>query len=335
MSVISELKDIGERDGRIGYFDVTEDLERILPGPGEEERNKSRLNKIITGEKRPASHTAKEASAKLISNIGLPLLAGFLKGGTIASKGAKGLKAINEASEGVKGIKGTSALIKNALNAGKEAVKETGKNVAEKKARQKGKGLLTRLLTAGLDSGKEELENMAARSNLHNIQIAEKALTKYAPDLPEEMVKRYAREKGAKTFVGTMGANLAGERAANGPFIDDGDLDKKSGERNEDLRSFDPRLEIGAGRKTLQFFKSLIDMDDLDPRKYPMDLINNLIIQTNADADVWNKDQIDALGDDEKIKLVKDVMKGKYNDFEDVAQIMADNYELLTNMEEK
>lgn len=335
-AVINELKSIKDRDGKLGYLDLTEDLERILPGASEEERNRSRLNKIITGESRPISHTVKEGTAWTMSNIGLPLLAGFLKGGTIASKGAKGLKAINEASEGVKGVKGTSALIKNALTVGKEAVKETGKNVAEKKAQQKGKGLFTRLLTTGLDSGKEELENMAARSNLHNIQIAEKALTKYAPDLPAEMVKKYAKEQGAKAGAGTLGTVIGGGRIANMADLDYGKYNKRSGDEDDDsLRAFDPRLEIGRGRKTLQFFKSLIDMDGLDPRKYPMDLINNLIIQTNADAGIWNKKQLDSLGDDEKIKLVKDVMKGKYNDFEDVAQIMADNYELLTNMEEK
>lgn len=335
-TIVDELKAIKDRDGWTGYLDINEDLEHILPGASEEERNMSRLNKVITGESRPASHTAKEGVAWFLANVGLPLGTGAAKGASVASKGAKGLKAINEAAKGADAISGTGALINNALKVGKKAVKKTGKEVAKKKAERQGGSLISRLLKAGMQSGTEEIQHRAAKRSLSDVKTASKALNKYAPDLPMEMVNKLAKEEGAKAGAITLGANLTGERVANG-LPDSGELGKDAYQKDEDLRSFDPRLEMGKGRKTLQFIKSLIDMDNLDPRKYPMDLIDNLITQTNAETGKWNKNQLDKLGDDEKIKLVKDVMKGKYNDLdsENLDQIMLDNYLRITNMDEE
>ena len=319
-----ELKEKVERDGALGLLDVQDDIERILPGPGEEELNLSRLNKVITGEKRPASHTAKEAGAWTTTNVALPLLAAFLKGGGVASKGAKGLKTISETMDSANDFQKAS---KAAQKGAQKAVKSAEKKVAAKNANlDKIRNPVIRAIAwaqSGSDGDKIALR--AAKDNVKNIDTAIKATSKYAPELPKDMVNRFALEEGGKVLAGTMGAEKLGE-GVDRAVINYGKNDKES--------KYDPRIEMSKPRRAWQFLKSLVDMDDLDPDKYPMDLVNNLLVQFNADTNLWDKEQIDNLGDDEKIKLIKDVMKGKYNDMEDVSEAMLESYLRLTNNDE-
>lgn len=321
-----EMKDKQERDGAFGLLDLQDDVERILPGPSEEERNLSRLNKIIKDEKRPASHTAKEAGAWATTNVALPLLAAFLKGGGIASKGAKGLKAISETMDSANDFQKAS---KAAQKSAQKAVKSAEKKVAAKNASiDKIKNPIVRIMAwaqSGSDGDKIALR--AAKENAKNIDTAIKATSKYAPELPKDMVNRLAKEEGGKVLAGTMGTEKLGE-GVDRAVIEYGNTDKKD-------EGIDKRAEMSTPRRVWQFLKSLVDLDDLDPDKYPMDLVNNLLVQWNADTNVLSKDQLDRLGDDEKIKLVKDVMKGKYNDYEDVSEAMLENYILLTNNDEE
>lgn len=320
-----ELKDKWKRDGALGLLDLEDDVERVLPGPGEEERNLSRLNKIITGEKRPASHTAKEAGAWATTNVAMPLLVAFLKGGSVASKGTKGLKTIAEATDATGDFHKAA---KTAEKSAKKAVKEAEKKVATKNAElDKIKNPVTRVIawaTSGNDGDKIALR--AAKQDAKNIDTAIKATSKYAPELPKDMVNRLAKEEGGKAFAATAGSEKLGE-GVNRAAIDYGKTDKDE--------KMDKRAEMSSPRRVWQFLKSLVDLDDLDPGKYPMDLVNNMLIQWNADTNVLSQEQLDKLGDDEKIKLVKDVMKGKYNDYEDVSEAMLENYLMLTNTDEE
>ena len=320
-----EMKDKLEKGGALGLLDLEDDVERILPGPGEEERNLSRLNKIITDEKRPASHTAKEAGAWATTNVALPLLAAFLKGGSVASKGAKGLKAISETMDSANDFQKAS---KAAQKGAQKAVKEAEKKVAAKNASiDKIKNPIVRVIAwahSGSDGDKIALR--AAKQDAKNIDTAIKATSKYAPELPKDMVNRLAKEEGGKAFATVAGSEKLGE-GTNRAVIDYGKTDKDD--------RIDKRAEMSAPRRVWQFLKSLVDLDDLDPDKYPMDLVNNMLVQWNADTNVLSKDQLDNLGDDEKIKLVKDVMKGKYNDYEDVSEAMLENYLMLTNTDEE
>lgn len=319
-----ELKDKAERDGILGFLDMEDNIERVLPGPGEEERNLSRLNKVVTGEKRPASHTTKEAGAWATTNVAMPLLVAFLKGGSIASKGTKGLKTIAKATDATGDFQKAA---KTAEKSAKKAVKEAEKKVAAKNAElDKIKNPVTRVVawaTSGNDGDKIALR--AAKQDAKNIDTAIKATNKYAPGLPKDMVNRLAKEEGGKAFATVAGSEKLGE-GTNRAVIDYGKTDKDD--------RMDKRAEMSAPRRVWQFLKSLVDLDDLDPKKYPMDLVNNMLVQWNADTNVLSKDQLDRLGDDEKIKLVKDVMKGKYNDYEDVSEAMLENYLMLTNNDE-
>lgn len=320
-----EMKDKLERDGALGLLDFEDNVERILPGPGEEERNLSRLNKIITDEKRPASHTAKEAGAWTTTNVALPLLAAFLKGGSVASKGAKGLKAISETMDSANDFQKAS---KAAQKSAQKVVKEAEKKVAAKNAQiDKIKNPIIRVMAWAKRNDGDKIALRAAKDNVKNIDTAIKATSKYAPELPKDMVNRLAKEEGGKVFATTAGSEKLGE-GVDRAVIEYGNTDKKD-------ERIDKRAEMSKPRRVWQFLKSLVDLDDLDPGKYPMDLVNNLLVQWNADTNVLSKDQLDRLGDDEKIKLVKDVMKGKYNDYEDVSEAMLENYLMLTNTDEE
>lgn len=316
------------KDNPLIVLDLTNDLEQIPIGPSEEERNMSRLNKVITGEKRPASHTAKEAVAWSASNVGLPLLAAWLKGANVAAKGSKGLAEINKFTKPGKTIQQAA---KSAEKAAEKNVKNTAKKVAEKKAGRatvyKKSGLVG-LLVDALDSHNAELDHMAAKSNKNNVKTAISALNSSPANLPKDMVNTYAMEKGAKTLAGTLGAEKAGNIIAKG--LPDGGL-----QVDPDTRKQDPRIEMSRFRRAWEFIKGMFDLEEYNPDKYPMDLINKLLVQTNADADMWDKDELDGLGDDEKVKLIKDIMKGKYNDYEDVSKILLKNYVDLTNTDEE
>lgn len=301
-------------------LDITNDIEQIPIGPNEIERNQSRLNKLVTGEKRPASHTAKEAVAWTASNVAVPVLLSAIKGASIASKGKKGLKAIN-AIDNAGDVKNAA---KSAESLARKAFEEASKKSAEKAGQNKSRSVLGSILKSSLQMGTEQLDERVAKNRVNNIGIAIKAMNKYAPGLPMDMINRYGREEGAKLLIGLLAGVKGGKLISKG-LPNDKDFEK------EEARGLDPRIEMNGLQKAVQFGKSLFDLDDLDPSTYPMDMIDKLIVQTNADTDKWNKDQIDSLSDAEKIKLVKDTMKGKYNDQEDISKVMLENYLRLTN----
>lgn len=330
--IVSEIKDKYDRDGALGFLDIEDDVERLLPGPTEEERNSSRLNKVITGESRPLSHTAKEASAWTISN-GIPIVAGVIKGANVVGKGTKGLKALNEVPENIMRTEGFSGAVKwaeeNAAEAAKKLAEETARREAYRPKTFLGK--VMKKAGQGMDSAFMKATKNASRSKdvVDNIATALKAMSAHVPGLPRDLINQYGLEKGSKMLIGLMAALKAGKLIANTDF-NGGDYNKGT----EDVRGFDPRLEMNIPQKGWQFLKSLVDLDDLNPKNYPMDTINNLLVQFNADAGKWDRDQIDGLSDSEKVKMIKDIAKGKYNETEDLSALLLKNYLELTNTDE-
>lgn len=322
------------KENPLVLLDVTNDIEQIPIGPDEKERNESRLRKVITGEKRPASHTAKEAVAWGTSNLALPLLVAFVKGGGTVAKGAKGLKEISKFSKEGRSVQQAAKAAERAAN---KAVKETGKKVAQKDAKLKSKKMFDMFINLALDNEPTNIAHRAAKENKKNVDTAIKALNHEASKpLPMDMVKDLAVKNGAKAMAGTMATTKAGNVVARGV---PNSIDIEEGARKNDPRAerYDfknsPLKTIGnLGKDAV---KLLFDFDDLDPHKYPMDLVSKVLVQTNADADLIDSKQLDRLNDREKVKLVKDIMKGKYNDFEDVSQIMLRNYLDLTNNDEE
>lgn len=327
---MSDFLDKYAERGLLSYLDVTDDIEAVLPGPSEKERNESRLRKIITGEKRPASHTTKEAGAWVGANIALPLLAGVLKGVSTVSKAKNGVRIINKFAK-------PGQTIQEAMRAAEKATeghaKKTAKKAAEKMAETKGSSLFSKLRKWALaDKNPIGVAARAAKQDAKDVKKAIKILNEYhVPQQAGNIINKEAMKSGKIATATTAGGVRAGSIVSNGG-VDTGDYNKLK----KDVKGYDNRIEMGKGRKAWQFIKGLVDLDDLNPDIYPMeqvnDVLNDLIKNTNA----WSHVQIDRLSDDEKIKLIKDIAKGKYDTDENTLSYeLYKSYKNLTNKEEE
>lgn len=323
---MGDFLDKYQKNGLLGYLDVEDDLEAVLPGPSEQERNESRLRKVITGEKRPLSHTAKEAGAWTGANVALPLLAAWAKGASLASRGKNGVRLINKLAKPGQTMQQS---MKTAEKATERYAKKTAAEAAKKKAETKGLSLFA-MLKKATANGTEGIKARAAKRDAKDVKKAIEIISK---NPPTNQVGDLINQEAMKTAKKTLGATEAGVRtgsiAANGRH-DSGDFKKLKG-----VEDYDNRIEMGKGRKALQFIKGLVDLDDLNPDIYPMDKVTNVINKLNANTHKWRQVQLNELGDDEKIKLIKDIAKGKYDtEDETLSYELYKAYMDLTNKEE-
>ena len=288
------------QENPVGLLDMMDNFERILPGPTETERNESRLRNIVTGEGRDASHVGKEAAAWTLAN-GTPFLAAYLKAAKVANMGAKGLKAITSVG-GAGGMRVWQAVAeKQAREAAEEAAKKVGGNNA--------KTLMGNLTQEMLKTSPDNIVKRIADSNLKNVETAIKGISSQSDgiDRPMRAIMKYAKGKGAKTLA----ALLASEKL--GRILGKGMIDTGGYGRVKDLEGFDNSIEMG-GLETLgHFLAGLFDLDTFNPDAYPMEKVNSILNDVNRKTHKWNQVQIDHMGDDEKIRLVKRIAKGKYD----------------------
>ena len=303
---MSDFLDKYAERGLLSYLDITDDVEALLPGPSEDERNESRLKKVITGEKRPGSHTAKEATAWVGSNVIAPVISGALKGAGTASKLGRGVAAIKKAGGG----KITKKAMKIAKEVAEKEAKEAAKEVAKANVELKGRNLFRELTKHALaDKNPVRIKAGAAKELEKNVNKAIKVINKYPPKtLFGDIVKEEAKKSGLKTAVATGVGVRAGDVIANGG-VDTGDYNPLK----EDVKGYDNRLEMGKLRKFWQFVKGIFDLDDLNPDIYPMDQVNYLVDDLFDNKHIGTSAQKERLGDAEKIKLIKDVGKGIYD----------------------
>ena len=105
--------------------------------------------------------------------------------------------------------------------------------------------------------------------------------------------------------------------------------------RVKDLEGFDNSIEMGALDTLGHFIAGMFDFDTLNPDAYPMDKVNSILNDVNRKTHKWNQVQIDHLGDDEKIRLVKRIAKGKYDTKDQsLSQELIKSYLDLTNNDE-
>lgn len=319
--------------GLVSYLDSNDNIEAILPGPSERERNESRLREIVTGEGRPLSHKAKEATALVASNVVVPILAGALKGASVASKAVNGVRLINKIGKPGVG-RSLQQSMKKAAGATEKYAKKTAKEAAEKMAETKGDRLFTKLRKWAL-AGKNP-SGVAARAAKKDAKDVKKAIeiinknpmAKQLGDMIydkekflKSIVQKDAIDSGLKTAVATGAGVKAGNVIANGG-VDTGDYNPLK----EDVKGYDNRFEMSKLRKIWQFIKGLFDLDDLNPDIYPMDQVNYLVDDLFDNKHIGTSAQKGRLGDDEKIKLIMDTVKGIY-DTDDTAF----SYELYKN----
>lgn len=288
------------QENPVGLLDMMDNFERILPGPTETERNESRLRHIVTGEGRDASHIGKEVAAWGLAN-GTPFLLAYLKAAKVAWMGAKGLKTITNVG-GKGGMKVWQEVAeKQAREAAEEAAKKVGGNNA--------KTLMGNMTQDMLRTSPDNMVKRIADSNLKNVETAIKGISSQSDgiDRPMRAIMKYAKGKGAKTLA----ALLASEKL--GRILGKGMIDTGGYGRVKDLEGFDNSIEMG-GLETLgHFLAGLFDLDTFNPDAYPMDKIDSIINSVNRKTHKWNQVQIDHMGDDEKIRLVKRIAKGKYD----------------------
>lgn len=288
------------QENPVGLLDMMDNFERILPGPTETERNESRLRHIVTGEGRDASHIGKEVAAWGLAN-GTPFLLAYLKAARVAGMGAKGLKTITNVG-GKGGMKVWQEVAeKQAREAAEEAAKKVGGNNA--------KTLMGNMTQDMLRTSPDNMAKRIADSNLKNVETAIKGISSRSDglDRPMRAIMKYAKGKGAKTLA----ALLASEKL--GRILGKGMIDTGGYGRVKDLEGFDNSIEMGGLETFGHFLAGLFDLDTFNPDAYPMDKIDRIIKDVNKRTHKWNRVQIDHLGDDEKIRLVKNIAKGKYD----------------------
>ena len=288
------------QENPVGLLDMMDNFERILPGPTETERNESRLRRIVTGEGRDASHIGKEVAAWGLAN-GTPFLLAYLKAARVAGMGAKGLKTITNVG-GKGGMKVWQEVAeKQAREAAEEAAKKVGGNNA--------KTLMGNMTQDMLRTSPDNMVKRIADSNLKNVETAIKGISSQSDgiDRPMRAIMKYAKGKGAKTLA----ALLASEKL--GRILGKGMIDTGGYGRVKDLEGFDNGIEMGGLETFGHFLAGLFDLDTFNPDAYPMDKVNSILNDVNRKTHKWNQVQIDHLGDDEKIRLVKNIAKGKYD----------------------
>lgn len=311
------------QENPVGLLDMMDNFERILPGPTETERNESRLRNIVTGEGRDASHVGKEAAAWTLAN-GTPFLAAYLKAAKVANMGAKGLKAITN----VGGKGGMKVWQEVAEKQAKEAAEEAAKNATIKYSKNP---LVKNWQMATSGETGANLTKRIADSNLKNVETAIKGISSQPNgiDRPMRAIMKYAEGKSAKTLA----ALLASEKL--GRILGKGMIDTGGYGRVKDLEGFDNSIEMGALDTLGHFIAGLFDFDTLNPDAYPMDKVNSILNDVNRKTHKWNQVQIDHLGDDEKIRLVKRIAKGKYDTKDQsLSQELIKSYLDLTNNDE-
>lgn len=288
------------QENPVGLLDMMDNFERILPGPTETERNESRLRHIVTGEDRDASHVGKEVAAWGLAN-GTPFLLAYLKAASVAGKAAKGLKTITNVG-GKGGMKVWQEVAeRQAREAAEEAAKKAGGNNA--------KTLMGNLTQDMLKTSPDNMAKRIADSNLKNVETAIKGISSQPDGLsrPMRAIMKYAKGKGAKTLA----ALLASEKL--GRILGKGMIDTGGYGRVKDLEGYDNSIEMGGLETFGHFLAGLFDLDTFNPDAYPMDKIDRIINDVNRRTRKWSPVQIERLGDDEKIRLVKNIAKGKYD----------------------
>lgn len=327
---MAEIIDKYYEKGPLSYLDMDDNIERLLPGPSEKERNESRLNHLITGEKRPVSHIDHETKAWAVSNVDIPLLMAAIRSSLKGGSAFRGAKAIDKALKyGGHGGDGFQRKMKPAQKMAREGLAEAGKNL--KKAKKEAPKNLFERLFYNMNGGmNEEIDALrSAKADVKDINNAINIVSQKPARPIGDMIEESMNETALKTMLGT-GVGEKTAKALNEKL-------RKAGEGYvKGIYGFDDRLEMGTPSKVMHFLKTMTGGDELDTDIWPMETIDNLIHMTNGDLGLWDTDQLDKLDDKEKVRFVMNMARGKYNTEDyDVKNALLRNYLKLTRSDEE
>lgn len=302
-------------------LDVQRDLERTLPGPSEQERNESRLRNAVTGEPRPAEHVNHEAKALAHANATIPLLLGFLRFARLGGKAMKGASAIDKTLK-FYSPDGLKAKVGPAQRSAGRAVEETGKTLMDAK-KNAPKKLFERFWETVNGANHDEIfAHRIAKENAKNIDTATKFIDKSPTGKAKDVINTIGEEAG-KSAEKALGGTVLAEKA--GKAVSD-NVGKK--------KKYEGKLELNGLENAMNTVNGIAGEPLWNPKRWPMEQIDQLLLMTNGDADVWDEDSLNELSDEAKIKLVIDTMHGKYNDYGNVSDAMLKNYLKMTNKDE-
>jgi len=313
----------------LGYLDLEQNLRKWLPGPSNDELKDSRLDSLITGKARPIEHLDKEAKAWVYPNVTLPVILAAVKG---AAKGGRIARAVGAAND-LEVPKGYGNDINQKLSLlykdTSKAVKETGKNLKKvtKEAAKEAKenkpktifGKFLKLTDMALNPkngplSEASVKHAAAKSAKKDVEAAIRSLEKSSRPIEGALDESMVRT-GGKTAGGTVIAEKAGKALSD----------------NVGKKRYEGNLELSTPEKIMNGLNGLVGKAIWDPNDWPMEKIDRLLSMTNTEADLWDEDELENLSDEAKIKLVLNIMKGKYDDYGNVSDLMRQNYLTMTN----
>lgn len=334
----------------LGYLDLEQDLRKGLPGPSNDELKDSRLDSLITGNARPIEHLDKEAKAWVYSNVTLPVVLAAVQGAIKGGRIARGISAVNKTkpqnitrttvdkatgvlqkAEAPKNVpddfyQKLSSLEKGTAN----AVEETGKNLkkvtreAAKEAKENkpktifGKFLKATDMALNPKNGplsEANFEHQAAKKAQKDLKATAKAFYKTSAKTPGDVLDESVARTAGKTGSGVIITEKAGKA------ISENAGKKRNGEN----------LELSTPEKIMNGLNGLVGKAIWEPNDWPMEKISQLLSMTNMEAGLWDEDKLENLSDEAKIKLISNIMKGKYDDYGNVSDIMRQNYLVMTN----
>jgi len=329
------------------YLDLEQDLRKWLPGPSYEELKDSRLDSLITGNARPIEHLDKEAKAWVYANIMFPLTLGAMRSAAKGGRIARAIGAVNKTKpQNITGTavdKATGMLKKadapkyvpadfyqklSSLEKGTaNAVEETGKNlrkvtkeVAKEAKENKPKTIFGKIFDMATNPkngplSEANIEHQAAKQAQKDLKTAAKAFYETSAKAPADVLDESMVRAAGKTGSGAIIAEKAGKAISD-------NVDKKRNEEN---------LELSTLERVANGINGFVGKAIWEPKDWPMEKINRLLSMTNMEAGLWDGKKLENLSDEAKIKLVSNIMKGKYDDYEKVSDIMRQNYLVMNN----
>ena len=331
----------------LGYLDLEQDLRKGLPGPSNDELKDSRLDSLITGNARPIEHLDKEAKAWVYPNVMLPVVLAAVKGAAKGGRIARAIGAVNETEpQNITGTavdKATGMLKKadapkyvpddfyqrlsNLEKGTANAVEETGKNlkkvtreVAKEAKENKPKTIFGKILDMATNPkngplSEANLEHQAAKKAQKDLKTVAKAFYGTSAKAPGDVLDESMTRAAGKTGGGVIAATKAGKSLSN----------------NANKKRYEGNLELSMPEKVLNGINGFVGKAIWEPNDWPMEKISQLLSMTNTEADLWDENELENLSDEAKIKLVSNIMKGKYDDYGKVSDLMRQNYLTMTN----
>lgn len=335
-------------DDVLPWVDPVNVLEQVgnIYGVSEEDRNNSRLERLVTSKGRPFSHSATETAAWIGGNIVPEVASGVIKGvksyrqlmraldsadaismlnkGVRSAGDAKVVKALAEVgnkvtSDGVNAAKTAKAgkVIKNTPKIAWRANKANAENVLDA---AKGAKAISEVIPTADARFADESARLRKLLQEGRKKISGDAYSNFAQGIYDDMSaardtafdfasQEHAIQEGFKTAAMTGALNRA---LSSSKDVHQATKPIKDSKPTYTKPVITGTTEERMMKVALNMYLNVYDFGTMVD-KWPMKRVDALVSQINKD-DYFDQSEIDSLIDVEKIWFIKDIMKGKFND---------------------